>query len=70
MADCGVRVARMAARRNGLVGNAAVDIAGNVDHQIDKDSDSSSDNKILEEAVRSPLGRARPPAVVAPRVWL
>ena len=32
----------------------------------DVDGDSSSGNKSLEEVVRAPLGRARPPAVVAP----
>ena len=46
--------------------NVALDIAGNVDHEIDVDSDSSSDNEILEEVVRAPHARARPPAVVAP----
>jgi len=50
--------------RNGPVENATVAIAGNVDHQIDVDSDSSSE--ILEEVVRAPHGRARPPGVVAP----
>ena len=37
-----------------------------VDNQIDVDSDSSSDNELLEEVVRVPHGRARPPAVIAP----
>ena len=46
--------------------NAAVDIAEVVDNQIDVDSDSSSDNELLEEVVRVPRGRARPPAIVAP----
>ena len=32
----------------------------------DVEANSSSDNEILEEVVRAPLGRARPPAVVAP----
>ena len=55
-----------AARRNGHVENAAADIAGNVDNQIDVDSDSSLDNKLLEECVvRAPRGIARPPSVVA-----
>jgi hypothetical protein len=66
MADRGVRAARRAARRNGPVENAAVDIAEVVDNQIDVDSDSSSDNELLEEVVRVPHGRARPPAVIAP----
>ena len=35
MADCGVRLARRAARRNGPVENAAVDIVGNEDNKID-----------------------------------
>ena len=30
------------------------------------DSNSSSDNELLEEVVRAPHGRARPPAVIAP----
>ena len=47
MADRGVRVARSTARRNRLVVNAAVDIAGNAD------SDSSSNNELLEEVVRA-----------------
>ena len=59
MADRGVRVARRAAR-NGPLENAAMDIAGNVD------SDSSSDNELLEEVVSAPHGRARPPGVVVP----
>ena len=72
MADRRERAARRAARRNGPVENAAVDIAevvdnqAVVDNQIDVDSDSSSDNEILEEVVRVPRGRARPPAIVAP----
>jgi len=66
MADRRERAARRAARRNGPVENAAVDIAEVVDNQIDVDSDSSSDNEILEEVVRVPRGRARPPAIVAP----
>ena len=32
----------------------------------DVDANSPSDNEILEEVVRAPLGRARPPAVVDP----
>ena len=32
----------------------------------DVESDSSSENEILEEVVRAPHGRARPPAIVAP----
>ena len=66
MAERGVRAARRAARRNGPVENAAVDIAEVVDNQIDVESDSSSDNELLEEVVRVPHGRARPPAVIAP----
>jgi len=66
MAERGVRAARRAARRNGPVENAAVDIAEVVNNQIDVDSDSSSDNELLEEVVRVPHGRARPPAVIAP----
>ena len=49
MADRGLREARRAARRNVPVENAA----GDVDYQI-VDSDSSSDNKLLEEVVRAP----------------
>ena len=62
MADRGERAARRAARRNGPVENAAVDIAevvdnqAVVDNQIDVDSDSSSDNELLEEVVRAPHG--------------
>ena len=72
MADRRERAARRAARRNGPVENAAVDIAEVVDNQvvvenrIDVDSDSSSENELLEEVVRAPHGRARPPAVIAP----
>ena len=40
MADRGARAARRKARRNGPVDNATVDIAGNVDNQINVDSDS------------------------------
>ena len=55
--------------------NAAVDIAGNLDNQIDEDSDSSSENELFEEVVRAPHGSARPPAVIAqlamdPGFWL
>jgi len=57
MEERGVQAAMRAARRNGPVENAAVDIAGNVDNQIDVDSDSLSDNELLEEVVRSPHGR-------------
>jgi len=57
MAERGVRAARRAARRNGPVENAAVDIAGIVDDQIDVDSYSSSNNELLEEVVRVPHGR-------------
>ena len=46
MADRGARAARRAARRNGQVENAAVDIAGVVDNQIDVESDSSLDNEL------------------------
>ena len=46
--------------------NAAVDIVGNVDNHIDVESDSSSDNELLEEVVRAPHGRERPPAVIVP----
>ena len=55
MVDHGVRAARRAARRNGPVENVALDIAGNVDNQID-----------VEEVVRAPHERVRPPAVIAP----
>ena len=48
MGDRAGRAERRAAKRNGPVDNAAVDIAGNVDNQIDLYSDSSSDDKILE----------------------
>ena len=54
MADCGVLVARRATRRNGLVEIAAVDLAGNVANQIDVDSDSSSDDELLKEVVKTP----------------
>ena len=66
MVDRGVQAARRAARRNGPVENATVNIAGVVDNQIDVESDSSSDNKLLEDVVRAPHGRARPPAMIAP----
>ena len=59
MADRGVRSARRAACRNGPVENAAVDNQV-VDNHIDVDSDSSSENELLEEVVRAP------PAVIAP----
>ena len=39
MADRDVRAAWRAATRNGPVENAAVDIAGNMNNQIDVDSD-------------------------------
>ena len=45
--------------------NAAEDIAGIVDNQIDVDSDSSSNNELLDEVVRAPHERERPPAVIA-----
>ena len=61
-----VRAARRTERRNGPVENAAVDIVGNVDIQIDVDFDLSSDNELLEEVVRAPHGRVIPPAVTAP----
>ena len=64
MADRRERAARRAARRNGPVENAAVDIAEVVDNRIDVDSDSSSENELLEEVLRVPRGRARPPAVI------
>ena len=57
MADHGAGAARRAGMINGPVENIAVDIAGNVDNQIDVDSDSSSDNELLEEVVRAPHGR-------------
>ena len=70
MADRRVRAARRAARRNGPVENTAVDIVGNVDNQVDMDSDSSSDNELLEKVVRAPHGRGRPPAVIALWQWI
>ena len=36
------------ARRNGPVENTEVDIAGNVDNQINVNSDSSLDDELLE----------------------
>ena len=54
MTDRGAPAARKAARRNGPVENAAMDIVGNVDNQIDVDSDSSSDNELIEEVLRVP----------------
>ena len=45
-----------------------MDIAGNMDHRIDMDPDSSSDNEILNQVVRVLHGRARPPAVIVPWV--
>ena len=45
-----------------------MDIVEVVDNQIDVDSDSSSENELLEEVVRAPHGRARPPAVIAPLI--
>ena len=59
MADRVVRAARRVARRTGPVENVAVDITGNVDHHIDVDSDSPSDDEMLEEVVGAPC-RARP----------
>ena len=53
MADRGARAAKRKARRNGPVENATVDITGNVDNQIDVDSDSLSDNELLEEVIRA-----------------
>ena len=55
--------------------NDAVDIVGNVDNQINVDSESSSDNEILGKVVRGPHRRARPPSIVAslaidPGLWL
>ena len=38
--------------------DAAVDIAGNVDNQIDVNSDSSDNELLLDEVVRAPDGRA------------
>ena len=43
-----------------------MDIVEVVDNQIDVDSESSSDNELLEKVVGAPRGRARPPAVIAP----
>ena len=37
-----------------------------MDNQIDVESDSSSDNELLEEVVRAPHGRARPPELIEP----
>ena len=51
---------------NEPVENSAVDITEVVDNQIDVDSDSSLDNERLEEVVRAPHERARPPAVISP----
>jgi hypothetical protein len=65
MADRGGRAARRTASRNGPVENAAGDIVEVVDNHIDVDSDSSG-YELLEEVVRAPHGRARPPAVIAP----
>jgi len=48
------------------VENDAVDIAGNVENQIDVDSNSLSNNELLEVVVRALHGRARPPAVIVP----
>ena len=59
MGDRAGRAARRAARRN-----VAVDMAEVMDNQIYVNSDSSSDNEQLEEVVRAPHGRARPPAVI------
>jgi len=52
MADSRARAARRAVRRNEPVENSAVDMAGNVDNHIDVDSDSSSDNELLEPRMR------------------
>ena len=64
MGDREGRAARMAAR----VENVVLEDA-------DVDADSSSGNESLEEVVRAPLGRARPPAIVAssamdPGMWI
>jgi len=56
MADCGARAAKREARRNGPVENAAVDITGNMDNQIDMDSDSSSDNELLKKWLYPRMG--------------
>ena len=56
MANRGARAAKKETRRNGPMENATVDIAGNVDNEIDVDSDSSSDNELLEEVARAPHG--------------
>ena len=58
MDNMGDRAGR-AARRAARVENVVLEDA-------DVDADSSSGNESLEEVVRAPLGRARPPAVVAP----
>ena len=42
--------------QHGQVENAAVEIAGNVDNQIDVDSGLSTDDELLEDMVRSPSG--------------
>jgi len=52
MADRGSKSSEWrAARINGPVENAIVDIAGNVGNQIDVESDSSSDNELFKEVV-------------------
>jgi len=55
MGDRAERAARRAARRENVVLEDA-----------DVEADSSSGDESLEEVVRAPLGRARPPAIVAP----
>ena len=59
MGDRAGRAARRAARRENVVLEDA-----------DVEADSLSGNESLEEVVRAPLGRARPPAVVAPLQWI
>ena len=55
MGDRAERAARRAARRENVVLEDA-----------DVEADSSSGEDSVEEVVRAPLGRARPPAIVAP----
>ena len=64
MADRGARAERRGeegreekwTRGEGPAEDAAVDIAGDVDNQIDVDSNSSSDNELLGKVVRAPHG--------------
>ena len=73
MADCEIRIASKSARRNVPVENSIADIAGNVDYQINVDSDSLLDNEITKEMIRAPhqKGEIVDPLAMDPvPIWL